>query len=561
MDHTYLSPAGKTFPSRVKVVQHLGLASDPGSKGGRRLTDEEREERPGAKQLKEKQKGIEKGAEKRTVTGDAKEAVPPVPPPTAPLPPGGGGGHRSDDEPVAAAAVATLLVPGGGGGRAHSASLRALLESVIPAGPATVADDAEDDDDDDDGEEEAAVAERAHTALCGTLAGSLRQLGFAPAHSVLELLWRRAAPRTAAAATAHEVGALAALRGACSAPAAEGSEEGGAAVALRQLLRRFPPADSATAAATTVAVDVAAAARADDSTLALLRCVNHALAATGASAALALAADSALLRAAADALSSPHGGSGAAELLDVLHGAVTVCGAAASHASHTSNASPPPPSPSSTGAVADGATPPTLPTPPTPPPHTSPTCIYEAVSAAFGAARGEAQARLLTAVQGRALEAGWLLLELRLRLPPPSKAAATAAAALAADDDADAAEADGLSFGPVCALLRPPPSHDARGGLLLRLQACLARCALARCAWPAADAAALAVLCGRLHRLAEKRGAAAVAAGLALAEASWQRQAAAAALAATTPAAPHKALEQAPHEKENVGPPASSALF
>ena len=48
--------------------------------------------------------------------------------------------------------------------------------------------------------------------------------------------------------------------------------------------------------------------------------------------------------------------------------------------------------------------------------------------------------------------------------------------------------------------------------------------------------------------------------GLALAEASWQRQVADAALAAP-PAAPHKALEQAPHEKENVGPAASSALF
>ena len=448
----------------------------------------------------------------------------------------------------------------------HCTYTTALLESVMPAEPATEAAD-EDADDDVDGEEEeeAAVAERAHTALCGTLAGSLRQLGFAPAHPVLELLWHRAAPRTAAAATAHEVGALAALRGACSALAAEGSEgseEGDAAVALRQLLRRFPAANSAAAAAaaTAATVDVADAARAHDSRLALLRCVKHALAASGASAALTLAADSELLRAAADVLSSPCGGSGAAELLDVLHGAVTVCDAAASHALHTSNASLPPPSPSSTGAVADGATPPT---PPTPPPllqHTSLTCIYEAVSAAFGAAHGEAQARLLTAVQGRAFEAGWLLFELRLRLPPASKVAAAAAAALAVDDDADVVEVDGLSFGPVCTLLRPPPSHDARGGLLLRLQACLARCVLARCAWPAADAAALAVLCGRLHRLAEKRGAAAVAAGLALAEASWQRQVADASLAAT-PAAPHKALEQAPHEKENVGPAASSALF
>jgi len=363
------------------------------------------------------------------------------------------------------------------------------------------------------------------------------------------------------------VGALAALRGACSAPAVEGPEEGDAAVPLRQLLRRFPPADSAAAAAAaaaaTAAVDVADAARAGDSRLALLRCASHALAASGARAARTLAADSALLRAAADALSSPRAGSGAAELLDLLHGAVSVCGAAASQGSQ---ASPPPPSPSSTGAVADGAAPQTPPTPPPPPAHIARARIYEAVSAAFGAAHGEAQAHLLAAVQGRAFEAGWLLLELRLRLPPPPppKAAATAAATLAADDDADAAEAGGVSFGPFCATLRPPPmSPDARGGLLLRLQASLARCVLARRTWPAADAAALAVLCGRLHRLAEKRGAAAVAAGLALAEASLQRQAAAAALAATpaTPlATPHKAVEEAPHEKENVGPAPSAAL-
>ena len=55
-----MSPAGKTFPSRIKVVQHLGLASDPGSKGGRRLTEEEREERLGAKVQKEKQKVSQK---------------------------------------------------------------------------------------------------------------------------------------------------------------------------------------------------------------------------------------------------------------------------------------------------------------------------------------------------------------------------------------------------------------------------------------------------------------------------------------------------------------------
>ena len=136
LDHTYVSPAGKTFPSRIKVVQHLGLASDPGSKGGRRLTEEEREEGLGAKQLKEKQQGVEKGAEKRAVTGGAKEAVSPVASPTAPLPPGGGGGgRRGEDEPVAAAAVAALLVPGGGSGRAHSASLRGALACLAPRGP------------------------------------------------------------------------------------------------------------------------------------------------------------------------------------------------------------------------------------------------------------------------------------------------------------------------------------------------------------------------------------------------------------------------------------------
>ena len=109
-----------------------------------------------------------------------------------------------------------------------------------------------------------------------------------------------------------------------------------------------------------------------------------------------------------------------------------------------------------------------------------------------------------------------------------------------------------MSFGTICALLRPPPSHDARAGLLLRLQVCLARCALARRVWPVADAAALAASCGRLRPLAEKRGATAVAVGLALAEASWRRQAAAAE-PTSPPPVPHKASDPAPHEKENVG--------
>ena len=59
----------------------------------------------------------------------------------------------------------------------------------MPAEAATAADADADEEDGEGGEEaDAAVAERAHTALCGTLVGSLRQLGFAPAHPVLELL-------------------------------------------------------------------------------------------------------------------------------------------------------------------------------------------------------------------------------------------------------------------------------------------------------------------------------------------------------------------------------------
>ena len=79
----------------------------------------------------------------------------------------------------------------------------------MPAEAATAADADDADEDGEDGEEaDAAVAERAHTALCGTLVGSLRQLGFAPAHPVLGLLWERAAPAAAAAGSAHEVGAI-----------------------------------------------------------------------------------------------------------------------------------------------------------------------------------------------------------------------------------------------------------------------------------------------------------------------------------------------------------------
>ena len=50
----------------------------------------------------------------------------------------------------------------------------------MPAEAATAADADDDEEDGEDGEEaDAAVSERAHTVLCGTLVGSLRQLGFA----------------------------------------------------------------------------------------------------------------------------------------------------------------------------------------------------------------------------------------------------------------------------------------------------------------------------------------------------------------------------------------------
>ena len=72
MHHAYVSPTGKTFRSRKKVVQHLGLASDPGSKGG--LREEKR-----------KWKVTEKSAdaEKRAVAPPAALAARAAP---APLP-------------------------------------------------------------------------------------------------------------------------------------------------------------------------------------------------------------------------------------------------------------------------------------------------------------------------------------------------------------------------------------------------------------------------------------------------------------------------------------------
>ena len=140
--------------------------------------------------------------------------------------------------------------------------------------------------------------------------------------------------------------------------------------------------------------------------------------------------------------------------------------------------------------------------------------MYEAVSAAFGAAQGEARARLLTALQGRAVELPWLMYELRRQL---------AVAVNGCYDDS--AEVDGLTAGAVCSLLQPPPRRDQAAVLLLQVR--LARCALAHRAWPAAAAAALAAACHRLRPHAEKECGGAVAAGLALAEASWRQQAAA----------------------------------
>ena len=108
--------------------------------------------------------------------------------------------------------------------------------------------------------------------------------------------------------------------------------------------------------------------------------------------------------------------------------------------------------------------------------------VYEAVSAAFGAARGEARARLLTAMQGRALELPWLMYELSRRLPlPPGIYDAVC----------------GGSYEAVCSLLSPPPRRDQAAVLLLQVR--LARCALAHRAWPAAAAAA--ALANACHRV------------------------------------------------------------
>ena len=126
--------------------------------------------------------------------------------------------------------------------------------------------------------------------------------------------------------------------------------------------------------------------------------------------------------------------------------------------------------------------------------------MYEAVSAAFGAAQGEARARLLTALQGRAVELPWLMYELRRRLVSSSGTPANGGAAEVAAAEGEAAvaaaEVNGLTAGAVCSLLRPPPRRDQAAVLLLQVR--LARCALAHRAWPAAAAAALANACHRV---------------------------------------------------------------
>ena len=142
--------------------------------------------------------------------------------------------------------------------------------------------------------------------------------------------------------------------------------------------------------------------------------------------------------------------------------------------------------------------------------------VYGAVSNAYFAAQGEARARLLTAVQGRALELSWLMYELRRQL----QVAAVSGAAAGCYEDSPA-----VTAGAVCSLLQPPPRRDQAAVLLLQVR--LARCALAHRAWPATAAAALAAACHRLRPHAEKECGGAVAAGLALAEASWRQQAAA----------------------------------
>ena len=133
-------------------------------------------------------------------------------------------------------------------------------------------------------------------------------------------------------------------------------------------------------------------------------------------------------------------------------------------------------------------------------------------------------ARFLAAVQGRALELPWLMHALRRRLPLPTGGGSSGGGGDGRGGGGGGAEAEGLAAASFCSLLCPPPR---RGPPALLLQVRLARCALAHRAWPAADAAALAAACQRLRPHAEKECGAAVAAGLALAEASWRQQAAA----------------------------------
>ena len=153
-------------------------------------------------------------------------------------------------------------------------------------------------------------------------------------------------------------------------------------------------------------------------------------------------------------------------------------------------------------------------------------------------------ARFLAAVQGGALELPWLVHALRRRLRLPTGGGSGGGDGGGGGDGSGGgggdgsgggggdgrggggggAEAEGLGAAAFCSLLCPPPRRD-QPALLLQVR--LARCALAQRAWPAADAAALAAACQRLRPHAEKECGAAVAAGLALAEASWRQQAAA----------------------------------
>ena len=383
--------------------------------------------------------------------------------------------------------VAALLMPCGGSGAAHSAALTGLIKSAMPAED----DEPEAMDDDDDAElladavEQEAQIEHARNGMLGALASSLRQLGLAAPHGVLQLLWRRTLTPE------HHVAALAALRGASTTWWGKSHAHAAAPVAnpralLLQLLRRMAPVAPDT-------TDDAAEAEAD-AACAVLRCVTSAARAAvanggGGGPALepwaSLALDRELTSAAALALSTPRGAAAAELLLDTLARA--------------------------------GGSPDAL------------DCLCGALSAAFGAQQRkgktklDAQRRFLAALGCRANVAQWLRRELRTHLSPAEEAAAAAAGAAAASDPPDADE--------VCRLLRASytlatPARGRPGDALdrpavLLLQAQLAQWALSRGGqWRAEQADAIADACRRLRQPAEKHCGAGVAAGLALAEQS-----------------------------------------